>query len=154
MSNDLRWTPERLAAHKAKAAEWNGNVEQVHALTARALPRVHAPVAVGAPVPYANLLVMFAERRIYPPITEYRFDPNRQWRFDYAWPFRRVAIEIDGGIWRKGGGAHSHPSNILRDMEKHNAAVLLGWRVIRVTPQQLADAVSMVETLLAGEIAA
>lgn len=80
------------------------------------------------------------------PATEQRFHPARQWRFDYSFfcfPYwKKVAVEIEGGIWIKGksgrGGAHSLPSNIIRDMEKHNAAVRLGWKVLRFTPQQLA----------------
>lgn len=73
-----------------------------------------------------------------PPMqTQYRFHPERLWRFDFAWPQRKIAFEIEGGIWRKGGGAHSHPQNIERDIEKLNAAALLGWRVIRITGKML-----------------
>lgn len=111
--------------------------------------------SVPAGEPYPNLLVIFAERGIYPPVREYPFAaPDRRFRFDYAWPTAgKVALEVDGGVWRKGGGAHSHPSNILRDIEKHNAATLLGWRVIRATPDRLAEAVDQVAMLLAGEAA-
>lgn len=68
-------------------------------------------------------------------VREYKFDESedeRQFRFDYAWPAKKIAVEIEGGIWRKGGGAHSHPTGILRDIEKYNLAVMQGWRVIRV----------------------
>lgn len=45
-------------------------------------------------------------------------------------------IEVKGPtIGRKGGGAHSHPMNIERDIEKHNALVMLRWTVFRFTPQ-------------------
>ena len=37
----------------------------------------------------------------------------------------------------KGGGAHSRPANIERDMEKHNAATLSGWKILRVQPQHI-----------------
>ena len=78
--------------------------------------------------------------RLY-PVREYRFHPTRKWRFDYCFPSVMAAVEIEGGIWIKGtsgrGGAHSLPSNIIRDMEKQNAAGLLGWRVFRFTPEQL-----------------
>ena len=30
---------------------------------------------------------------------EFRFFPERKWRFDYAVPRRKLAIEIEGGIW-------------------------------------------------------
>lgn len=49
-------------------------------------------------------------------------------------------MEIEGGIWMRaygrGGGAHSRPMNILRDMEKGNLAAKLGWRVFRFTTQE------------------
>ncbi len=62
---------------------------------------------------------------------EFRFHPERRWLFDFAIPSKKIALEIEGGIWRKGGGAHSRPKGILRDIEKYNAATLLGWRVFR-----------------------
>jgi len=30
------------------------------------------------------------------PVFEYRFHPSRKWRFDIAWPERRVAVEVEG----------------------------------------------------------
>lgn len=59
--------------------------------------------------------------------------------FDLAWPSRMLAVEIEGGIWRRGGGAHSHPLDILRDIERINEAVFLGWRVLRVTTDHVKD---------------
>jgi very-short-patch-repair endonuclease len=48
------------------------------------------------------------------------------------------------------GGAHSLPSNIERDIEKGNAAVMDGWRVLRFTPQMVKSgaAVRLLEKLL------
>lgn len=67
------------------------------------------------------------------PIVEYRFDPTRRWRFDFAWENERVAVEIDGGQYMAHGGRHARDG----DRDKHNRAALLGWRVIRFSPQQL-----------------
>jgi len=71
------------------------------------------------------------------PVREFRFSYLRRWRFDYAWPDHKLALEVEGGIWRKGGGAHSHPLNIERDIEKYNDAALRGWRILRVAPEKL-----------------
>ncbi len=38
------------------------------------------------------------------PRPEYRFHPTRLWRFDYAWPQERLAVEFDGGQWLQHGG--------------------------------------------------
>lgn len=71
------------------------------------------------------------------PERNYRFHLSRRWEIDFAWPIQKIGIEIDGGIWMKGGGAHSRPANIERDMEKHNAATLSGWKILRVQPQHI-----------------
>lgn len=73
---------------------------------------------------------------------------GRRWRFDWAWPDAMVAVECEGGIWRRGGGAHSHPINIMRDLEKGNAAVLLGWAVLRYTPEQMLAAVPAIVSFI------
>lgn len=67
-------------------------------------------------------------------VREYRFHPTRQWRFDYAIPDLRIAIEIDGGIWIN--GRHNRASGYIGDMEKFNAAATLGWVVLKFTPQE------------------
>lgn len=70
------------------------------------------------------------------PQAEHRFC-DRRWRFDYAWVPQLVALEVEGGIWMKGGGRHSRGSGMLADMLKYNTATVFGWRVLRATPQTL-----------------
>lgn len=70
------------------------------------------------------------------PEREYAFHPGRRWRFDYAWVPELVALEVEGGAWTK--GRHTRGQGFIDDMEKYNQAVLLGWRVLRFTPDQLA----------------
>lgn len=67
-------------------------------------------------------------------VREYKFYPTRAWRFDYAIPQLRIAIEIDGGIWIN--GRHNRASGYIGDMEKFNAAATLGWVVLKFTPQE------------------
>lgn len=69
------------------------------------------------------------------PEAEYRFDSYRRFRFDFAWPKRRVAVEIDGGAYS--GGRHVRAAGFERDLEKHNLAQAAKWSVFRITPQQL-----------------
>jgi len=80
------------------------------------------------------------------PEREYRFDPERRWRFDYAWPSLKVAVEIEGGIWIR--GRHVRPTGYLADLEKYNRAVVLGWRVLRYAPHQLGRLEHDLRTLL------
>lgn len=70
---------------------------------------------------------------------QFMFDPTgkRKWRFDFAWPDIKVAVEYEGlvmrkvnGVWQVGGG-HATITGMREDMIKYNAAALLGWRVFR-----------------------
>lgn len=70
------------------------------------------------------------------PTREFRFDPVRRWRLDFAWEPELVALEVEGGIWT--GGRHTRGAGFLADIEKYNAATLAGWSVFRATPQQIA----------------
>lgn len=66
-----------------------------------------------------------------------RFHATRLWRFDFAYPDLKLAIEVDGGTWSN--GAHSRGAGIAKDCEKLAAAVILGWRVMRATTNQVKD---------------
>lgn len=68
-------------------------------------------------------------------VKEYRFHDKRKWRFDYAIPEHKIAIEVEGGVWT--GGRHTSPQGFLGDMEKYNTATVMGWRVLRTTPDRL-----------------
>jgi hypothetical protein len=46
-----------------------------------------------------------------------------------------VALEIEGGLYI--GGRHSRGAGAERDMEKYALALIAGWRVLRVSPNQL-----------------
>lgn len=63
------------------------------------------------------------------PVTEYQFQPTRKWRFDFAFPDRKVAVECEGGTWN--GGRHTRGSGFAADCEKYNAAAAAGWFVFR-----------------------
>lgn len=65
---------------------------------------------------------------------EYRFHEKRRWRFDFAIPSKKIAVEIEGGVWTN--GRHTRGRGYVGDMEKYNSAALLGWRILRFTPQQ------------------
>lgn len=71
------------------------------------------------------------------PTPEHRFHPTRRWRFDFAFPDQRVAVELEGGTWVK--GRHSTGRGMSADAEKYNAAVVGGWRVLRFTSDMLRD---------------
>lgn len=94
---------------------------------------------------------------------EYRFDPRRRWRADFAHLRTRCLIEVEGGIWingrhnraagfnadlepsRMAGGEMDSPQRnpegsrpVRRDAsQKYLEAGLAGWRVFRLGPDQI-----------------
>ncbi|MGM9794934.1 MAG: hypothetical protein ACI3ZZ_01760 [Candidatus Aphodosoma sp.] len=68
-------------------------------------------------------------------VKELQFYKPRRWRFDYAIPKYKIALEVEGGVWT--GGRHTRGKGFLGDIDKYNTATLLGWRVFRCTPNQL-----------------
>lgn len=83
---------------------------------------------------------------------EYRFHPERKWRFDFAMPEAMLAVEIEGGVFVR--GRHTRGAAFVGDCEKYNAAVLLGWRVLRFVPDKHVDtglAIEAVQRALASE---
>lgn len=72
---------------------------------------------------------------LIPPETEFRFHPERKWRFDFAWPEQKVAVEVDGGVFS--GGRHTRGMGFIRDCEKLNMACEMGWKVLRYQPGKL-----------------
>lgn len=84
------------------------------------------------------------------PEREYRFDPKRRWRIDFAWPEHKLAVEIEGGVWT--GGRHTRGAGFIADCEKYNAAALHGWRVLRFTGEHVKSgyAIGIVEIILRG----
>jgi very-short-patch-repair endonuclease len=80
-----------------------------------------------------TLRTLFGEGRVE---TEFRFHPVRRWRFDFAVPKIRLAVEYNGhGGFVAAGGKSRHGSIIgmTGDAEKMNAAVGQGWRVLQFT---------------------
>lgn len=67
-------------------------------------------------------------------VKEFKFHPVRKWRFDFAIPEYKIAIEIDGGVWTY--GRHNRSTGYIADMEKFNAAASLGWVVLKFTPDE------------------
>lgn len=71
------------------------------------------------------------------PEREYQFC-ERKWKFDFAWPTARVAVEIEGGIHEGAGrGRHMRQTGFENDIEKYNFAAMNSWLVFRYTPSMI-----------------
>lgn len=82
------------------------------------------------------------------PVAEFKFHPSRKWRFDWAFPERSLAIEVEGGAWT--GGRHTRGAGFENDLEKYAEALALGWQILRVTPTWITNgrALGYIERLL------
>jgi hypothetical protein len=115
--------------------------------------------------PAARLMGILTEAGAGDYVQEYPFARpiGRRWCFDVAFVPERVAVEVEGGIFRRTGdekpcptckqvrkGAHASVAGILRDIEKYNAAVMLGWRVYRVPTNKINRTTAREIALLLG----
>ena len=82
-------------------------------------------------------------------VPEYRFHPTRRWRFDFAIPEEKVAVEVEGGVWT--GGRHTDGSGFVKDMEKYNEATMRGWAVLRVQPKNLLTIIHTVRETISNK---
>ena len=63
-------------------------------------------------------------------VEELKFHPDRKWRFDFAHPETWIAVEVEGGIWDQ--SRHTRPVGFIKDCEKYNAGIVLGWYIFRL----------------------
>ena len=83
-------------------------------------------------------------------VKEFKFHPKRKWLFDFAVPDLKIAVEIEGGIFAQKRLGHSTGAAIKKDMEKYNAAQLMGWKVLRYMPEQDGECMRDLEIVKRG----
>lgn len=77
--------------------------------------------------------------RLFKPkvVQELKFLDDRMFRFDWAIPSRKVAIEYEGIYSQRkntsGKSRHTTLSGYSKDTEKYNLAAIDGWIVLRYT---------------------
>jgi len=67
-----------------------------------------------------------------PPIEEYYHIKGRDFRLDFAWPDRKIGVEVQGMAHRIKGKFHA-------DIEKRALAMLQGWRILEVSGDTVRD---------------
>lgn len=94
----------------------------------------------------SDFIMLVKESKLPEPTREYKFFPSRKWKFDFAYPEIKLAIELEGGIWIQ--GRHSRGSGMLKDMEKYNTATVNGWRILRYTTNNLGQSVDDIQAYM------
>lgn len=81
-------------------------------------------------------------RGFYPdvplPVREHRFHPPRLFRFDFAFVDKKIAIEIEGGLYMARSG-HTNIKGYVSNCDKNNLWTLDGWKVFRFTEKHLRE---------------
>lgn len=89
------------------------------------------PIPKARSVIEETLILQIRADGLPAPVREYRFHPERKWRFDLCWPDRMLGVECEGATWVN--GRHTTGAGFEKDCEKINAAQLMGYRVLRYT---------------------
>jgi hypothetical protein len=116
MTHGLRWTNQEYEAYRRRM---DG--------LAPPLPLPLQPTAE----PFDRFMELCAAAGLPLPAREVLLIPGRDFRFDYAWPVVKIAVE------QQGFRDHSTRKGLQRDYEKLNLAQAAGWKVFQFTPKQL-----------------
>jgi very-short-patch-repair endonuclease len=96
------------------------------------------------------LAEQIARLKLPAPSREFRFARSigREWRFDFCWPRRKIAVEVEGGF--SGKSRHMSNDGYTEDCRKYSEAAILGWCVLRFTTSQVVngEAIEMIERAL------
>lgn len=164
--SSFRWSPEAVASFEARRKEWERK-GLVKVRTHRMKDDPPEPKQKPGPKPKAlsvptlppapklpkarkrsELEIIFeqhvAQLRLPAPEREFKGAvPGREFRLDFAWPDRKVAVEVQGMV-------HRIKARFKADTEKHCLLVVHGWKVLPVSGDDVrrGRAVQWVESLL------
>jgi hypothetical protein len=93
------------------------------------------------PIQDRIFLAALAQAGIPAPVAEFKFHPVRKWRMDFCWLDRKLALEIQGGIFSN--GRHSRGAAMLKEWEKLNTAAGMGYRLLYCQPSDCIKAATI-----------
>ena len=80
-------------------------------------------------------------------VREFVFTSKGRWRFDFAFPALKLAVECEGAQWGVGrrcyacgqrqNGGHTSGAGYEKDCRKYSLAAIEGWCVIRATSSMI-----------------
>ena len=93
------------------------------------------------------ILKAFQQQGLIPKyVKEHQFDLQRKFRFDYAVPELKLAIEYEGLMSEKSG--HTTVDGYSKNCSKYNLATAQGWKVLRYTALNYSDLAQDIELFL------
>lgn len=124
----MNWTKKDLEKLKLKN-NLHENEKKTNILCQKHI--VNGKISVEKEAIKTVLWVLHREGKIPDYVEELQFHETRKFRFDWAIPSLKLAIEYEGLMSKKSG--HTTISGYSKDCEKYNLAVLNGWKVLRYT---------------------
>jgi very-short-patch-repair endonuclease len=101
----------------------------------KARVRIPKPLSVGE-----ETFALHMKVRGLNPVREFQFALDRKYRADFAFPERKLLIEIEGGTHAH--GRHNRASGYESDCEKGNLAAAMGFFVLRFTTAMVMSGVA------------
>jgi very-short-patch-repair endonuclease len=95
-----------------------------------------------------RFLRLIRQAKLPEPVTQHEIRDKGKVlaRVDFAYPYKLLAIEVDGHRWHSGRTRWEH------DLRRRNALTSLGWRVVHVTSSDLKRRPDYVTALVAGAL--
>jgi hypothetical protein len=77
-------------------------------------------------------------------LREFRFHPTRKWRADFcvSSDATSILVEVEGGTWAN--GRHNRGYGMVEDIYKYNAEAIMGYRLLRFTPEMVTSGEALV----------
>lgn len=120
----IRMTEEAFAAHQAKRGKLT--------VVATTAPKAKRAARTGPSELEVRFWQQWSQTGLPMPEREWYFLADRGFRFDFAWPSLRFAVEVQGM-------AHRIKERFESDIEKRALAQLNGWTVLEVSGKAIRD---------------
>ena len=147
----MKMTAAEYTAHQAKHGR---RVRSMEKPIIASKPEKHGNVSKAVPEQSKGEVLFLFQCKAHglKPIYEHKFAWPRRYRFDFAWPDIKLAVEIDGGNRLAVIGKDGKPYAVGRhtqadDYVKLNLAVKHGWRVLRYTPKMVKNGDAIFDVL-------
>lgn len=143
----FRWDQAALDAFEKRSQEWKkerGVTVRTHICRDEKPLKNMKPLAVRSAIE-AELEKQFSIGGLKGFETQFKPLLPRKWSLDFAWPDRKVAVEVQGMV-------HRIKDKFRRDIEKRAELMLAGWKVLEVDGASVRDgrAFEWVTRLLKG----
>ncbi len=92
---------------------------------------------------FYNAWLDHAPKEFPAPERQFKFHPERRFRYDFAWPQIKLCVDIQGGGFS--GGRHSRGIGQEGDHDKANEAQRLGYDVLQFGTKAMDDPAKVIE---------